>query len=157
MNAERNPFRSSRIEALPFRFVDGSLDAVLDAFERNARRGAIVGPPGSGKTTLLRELVCRLPPPAFLLIDGWELATQLRRLLVRLAARRRRAGLLVASHAECGLPVVHRCRTSERLALDLLSELCPHPDEELRRRMLERFTARGGDVRAALHDLDEEA
>jgi hypothetical protein len=51
----------------------------------------------------------------------------------------------------------HRCRTRERLAVDCSPRCGRTSTEDLRRRMLERFAARAGDVRAALHDLCEEA
>jgi hypothetical protein len=54
--ASANPFRADCVEALPFRFLDGSWDALLARLEHRGWRGALVGPKGSGKTTLLESL-----------------------------------------------------------------------------------------------------
>ena len=59
-----NPFRTSRVHSLRFRFDDrlhaGSPDDELTAlwrrFETLGRRSALVGPEGSGKSTLLQRL-----------------------------------------------------------------------------------------------------
>ncbi len=68
--ARLNPFRSERIEALPFRdgvrLGDAAAEPLLARFEALGRRGLLVGPHGSGKTTL-REALERL-----LVARGWR-------------------------------------------------------------------------------------
>ncbi|MGA0868899.1 MAG: hypothetical protein ACO3UM_08205 [Planctomycetota bacterium] len=58
--AHQNPFRTSRLHALRFRYPEGDTeDALLRRLEAHGGRGAIVGPHGSGKTTLCLELAAR--------------------------------------------------------------------------------------------------
>jgi hypothetical protein len=152
VSARHNPFRSERIEALPFRFVDGEVggwDDLLRRLTRNNGRGALVGPKGSGKTTLLEELGRRLTarglvvtlvrlssshrelptpraagPGDAVLIDGAEQLSSWRWLLLRF--RMRAAGAFVVTvHRGGRLPTVMRTRTSEALVHDLVRALLP--------------------------------
>jgi len=53
MRPRENPFRVECLEALPYQFLNGSLDGLLSQLERQQNRGAIVGPHGHGKSTLM--------------------------------------------------------------------------------------------------------
>jgi hypothetical protein len=54
--ARENPFASSRVERLRYRWPGFALEQHLPRLERLSWRGVILGPHGSGKTTLLLEL-----------------------------------------------------------------------------------------------------
>ena len=59
--AHENPFRTSRLLALPPHWSTGESPAALLVRWRSAgRRGALVGPHGTGKTTRLRVLAAHL-------------------------------------------------------------------------------------------------
>ncbi len=61
MNAADNPFRVSRIHALPFLWPEGESWRSLEArWLANGRQGAITAPHGHGKSTLLAEWMERL-------------------------------------------------------------------------------------------------
>jgi hypothetical protein len=67
---KNNPFRTSRIEALPFRDPSSPQDArfvegLLERWNSLDRRGVLVGPKGHGKTTLLEELEFQLEARGF--------------------------------------------------------------------------------------------
>lgn len=64
--ANENPFRTSRLLALPVHWGDDSPDALLARWRSAGRRGALVGPHGTGKTTCLRALAARLAD------EGWR-------------------------------------------------------------------------------------
>lgn len=57
ITAHCNPFRTDRLEQLPFVFPPGwSMDRLVDRLHAVGGRGAVVGMHGTGKTTLLGEL-----------------------------------------------------------------------------------------------------
>ncbi len=59
--AHLNPFRTSRLEELPYRFPPGwTVERLLGRLEALGGRGAVVGPHGSGKSSLIRELAREL-------------------------------------------------------------------------------------------------
>ena len=59
--AHENPFRTSRLLALPPHWGDGESAATLIArWHAAGRRGALVGPHGTGKTSRLRALAAHL-------------------------------------------------------------------------------------------------
>jgi hypothetical protein len=59
--AHENPFRTSRLLALPPHWGDGESAAMLIArWHAAGRRGALVGPHGTGKTSRLRALAAHL-------------------------------------------------------------------------------------------------
>ena len=60
LNAGANPFRTERLERIPFRFESGDWDSNLLRLQQMKYRAAIVGRKGSGKTTLLEQLQERL-------------------------------------------------------------------------------------------------
>ncbi len=64
--AHENPFRASRIDALPFHFEQQHLSQVWERFHSHRWRGVLVGPHGSGKTTLRETLERRLRA------EGWS-------------------------------------------------------------------------------------
>jgi len=129
--------RRVRPGAIAYLFPEG-MDAqrLVARLAANGWRGQIVGPHGSGKSTLLAALVPelqragrkvlqirlhdgqrRLPidwsraevgPATVVIVDGYEQLGLLSRWRLKRQCRRRRAGLLVASHAPVGLPVLFR-------------------------------------------------
>ncbi len=155
MRPADNPFRSTRMDALAYRFPEGDLQALWQRLEAQGHRGAIVGPMGSGKTTLLRLLARRyaeagrptvhakMPagcgqPPATLLAHWRRSLTPDHVLLLdgmeqlsRLGWwRLQRAlpagsGLVATSHVAARLPVIWRTRTTPALLDALAAQLCP--------------------------------
>jgi hypothetical protein len=175
VNARENPFRTERLEALAFRFLDGDWEALWARLDRLGRRGALVGPCGSGKTTLLHELARRFPARGLrprlvsapaerratrafldgladvdagtaLLVDGAER-------LSLLAWRRLRAiggqagAFVVTRHRPGGPPTLLRMRTTFALLEDLVRELAgPGSPQDLPA----LFARSQGDLRRAL-------
>ena len=64
--AHENPFRTSRLLALPVHWGDTPPEAILARWHAAGRRGALVGPHGTGKTTRLRALA------TLLAAEGWR-------------------------------------------------------------------------------------
>ena len=62
-----NPFRTSRLLALPVYWGDTPPESLLARWHAAGRRGALVGPHGTGKTTRLRALTARLAS------EGWRI------------------------------------------------------------------------------------
>jgi hypothetical protein len=161
--ARENPFRTERLEALPFRFLEGDWARLWARLEAVGGRGALVGPRGSGKTTLLHQMAERLfargiaprllSAPALddddlegevLLVDGGERLTPgaWRRLLACPAAT-----LVVTQHEPGRLPTLLETRTTPALLGDLVRELVgAAPDLDLPA----LFAQHRGDLRAAL-------
>jgi hypothetical protein len=179
VSAAANPYRTERLEALPFRFEPGAWQGLLDRLGAHGGRGAIVGPKGSGKTTLLERLarhfqaqglrvrLLRLsasdrgvPWPALgapgasdaVLVDGAEQLSPLSWL--RLRARTRAAAVLViTTHRPGRLRAVHRTQTSLALLTGLVDELLrggPAPASEA---LAALFRRHEGNLREALLDL----
>jgi energy-coupling factor transporter ATP-binding protein EcfA2 len=63
--ARENPFRTSRLLALPVHWGETAPETLLARWHAAGRRGALVGPHGTGKTTRLRALAARLAA------EGW--------------------------------------------------------------------------------------
>ncbi len=151
--AHRNPFRTSRLERLRFRFPSGwNMERLLGRLAAAGWRGAIVGGPGTGKTTLLRELGRELaargwrpwvlraghvddPPPGGL-VSALTGAGPADAVLVdtgedlgvlgrlRLLRSARRAGaLVITAHRPGRLPTLIELTVSPGLLRDLLAEL----------------------------------
>jgi hypothetical protein len=64
--AHENPFRTSRLLALPASWPDTTPEALLARWRAAGCRGALVGPHGTGKTMRLRALA------ALLAAEGWR-------------------------------------------------------------------------------------
>ncbi|MEY4490146.1 MAG: hypothetical protein RIQ79_2654 [Verrucomicrobiota bacterium] len=63
--ARDNPFRTSRLLALPVHWGDTPPETLLARWHAAGRRGALVGTHGTGKSTRLRALAARLAA------EGW--------------------------------------------------------------------------------------
>lgn len=62
MKASENPFRSSEIDRIAYRFSSGSLEQLLRRLmHSNTRLWCLTGPEGTGKTTLLENIAEALP------------------------------------------------------------------------------------------------
>jgi hypothetical protein len=68
MTAAENPFRTSRLLALPPVWDDASPEALIVRWQAAGRRGAFLGPQGTGKSARLRALAARLAG------EGWQVA-----------------------------------------------------------------------------------
>lgn len=178
MRARDNPFQTERLLALSYHHSGTSLEQLLDRLLAQQGRGALIGPPGRGKSTLLRDFAglfrergYRVHPlrwtrefPRFtnadrsaiatgfgprdaILFDGAELMGRVRFAWFRF--RVRTAGvLLITSHTDGFLPLLHRCETSPELLRSLVGRLTPDSIEP------EVLLARHqGDVREALREL----
>jgi energy-coupling factor transporter ATP-binding protein EcfA2 len=166
-----------------------SAETLVDSLRRSGWQGQIVGPHGSGKSTLVRTLVPALsaagrsvvlfvlhqnerphtsPPSDYrswdsttqVIVDGYEQLGWWRRGLIRWRCRGKRAGLLVTSHRETGLPDLWRTQTTVALADRLVAQLLRDGDASwLTDRAVERaFAASQGNMREtllALYDVFE--
>lgn len=163
-----------------------SAEALVEAFLQQGRQGQIIGPHGSGKSTLLSELARalarrgvetlrvdlhdgqrRLPSHVWralfasagrgpvMIVDGYEQLGAWQRWRLRRAVRRR-GGLLVTAHRDCGLPTLLRTASDVDLALELARSLDPGvAPQEVRR----AFALHNGNLREvwfALYDLYEQ-
>lgn len=168
-----NPFAVHRVLGERYRLDDEGWARLLERLERSGWRGAIVGPHGSGKTTLLEDLGARLEraghrvrfirlnsserrlsplpdaqqlAPEVVLCDGAEQlgVVDWRRL------RSRARALVITTHRDGMLPLLHRCATSASLLRELVhalgQEVSIAESETLHRRWR-------GNVREALREL----
>ncbi len=160
MRPSDNPFRSARMDRVPYRLRGASWERLI-ARVAAARGGwlEVVGPHGSGKTRLLRELEARLPEAGLparylrvgpqghyvprdmslagqvLLLDGVEAVGAWRAWWIqRTIARRRPRAVIVARHEPGRAPRLYTCRTDLELARGLVEMLTPIKvrDDELR-------------------------
>jgi hypothetical protein len=173
-----NPFRTERLEALPFRFLDESWESFLARLEALGLRGAIVGPKGSGKTTLLETLARHLEGRGFrvqlirlsasedarrfpwsavgppgprdaLLVDGVEQLSTVGWL--RLRVRARKAGAFVVSAHRPGRgATAARTRTTPALLVDLVAALLPSQPRPSPDDLASLFERHRGNLREAL-------
>ncbi len=147
LNAAANPFRTERLERIPFRFETGDWDSNLVRLQQMNYRAAIVGRKGSGKTTLLEQLQDRLQQyyvslphdktchaevlrdaiaasksGQVVLFDGVERFSFWQRwsLLRNTAAG---AGLVLIVHRRCRLKTWVHCRPDQQLMIQLLDDL----------------------------------
>ena len=147
LNAGANPFRTERLERIPFRFESGDWDSNLLRLQQMKYRAAIVGRKGSGKTTLLEQLQERLQQhyvslphdktchPEVLrdmiaasasgkivLLDGVErFSFWQRQSLFRDTVGG--AGLVLIVHRRCRLKTWIHCRPNQPLMIQLLEDL----------------------------------
>ena len=174
-----NPFRSSRISTLPYRFdADFSWPALLSRLQEMNHRGALVGAEGSGKTTLLEQLEAQLKatghrptllrasqsgeiqeahfdPADFLLIDSAERLSWWQWLKFKHRTRHC-AGLVITAHRPGLLPTLWTCQTSAALFEILVDELLAQaPLDQLvpKRDLIHVFERHQGNVRTAFREL----
>jgi len=161
-----NPFRTSRIEALPYRLSKPGRFELLEKWRDLGRQGALVGRKGSGKTTLLRELEQHLERPGHRLCRirltevkprpstaEWQALTRrlessaivtidgAEQLSRWLWWRIRRlalssGGLLITCHSPGRLPTLYDHKTDPQLLADLVEELV---DERLFTQLLPKL------------------
>lgn len=176
VTADTNPFRVSRVEALPYRAPGFGWDAFLAALAEHNYRGAIVGPHGSGKTTLLLEARHRLeakglpvhyaflneatprkgqaarnfvrdtPKDTVLFLDGAEQLDPITWRWLCIAARQLR-GFMVTTHAPGRLPTLYHTSSNEAMLRELLGELSPEDLEIRWHRAAEYYQRHGGNIR----------
>jgi hypothetical protein len=178
VRARDNPFASTRIESLDFRFSTAGPNELIASLRQRRGRGAVVGAHGSGKTTLLELLADRIagettwirlnaesaPPGATareqlptavgprhtVVVDGTEQLSSWH--WWRLRRRLRHAGiLLVSSHSPGRLPTLYECSTTPELLAELVLELSPETLEAVDLDAL--FHRHGGDIRACFREL----
>lgn len=147
LNAGANPFRTERLERIPFRFESGDWDSNLLRLQQMKYRAAIVGRKGSGKTTLLEQLQERLQQhyvslphdktchpevlrdliaasasgKVVLLDDVERFSFWQRQLLFRNTVGG--AGLVLIVHRRCRLKTWVHCRPNQQLMIQLLEDL----------------------------------
>lgn len=109
----------------------------------------------SGRPPSWRALGRRLRacgPEGVLILDGIDLLPQARRVALHWQLGRIH-GVLVSSHRDGWLPVLHRTRTSPELLEDLVSELLGAPAAHHRPLLDDLFERHRGNLRDALFDL----
>jgi len=181
--AHENPFRVSRLEALPYRFPSGRCwERLFARLEALGGRGAVVGPEGSGKTALLAELAAALGrgmdvttlrltreqprpgadelrrlaatgPADAVILDGAE---QLGPLAWRRARHltRHAGALVITGHRPGRLPTLLATETSVELLADLVGGLLPAEEAARLEPLLPELVARHqGNLRTALLEL----
>ena len=168
------------MDALRYRLVGTTWEALLERLRALRFRAAIVGPEGSGKTTLLdtwspqleaagfrlRRLRLTREQPRFPKGFLGALATQLRPEVLMILdgaellswwawprfklVSRRAGGLLITSHRAGLLPTLHECRPSLALVDELVSELVGPLTPEHRALNQELYARHQGNVRLVL-------
>ena len=147
-----NPFAVHRVLAERYRLDETEWARLLARLERLGNRGAIVGPHGSGKTTLLEDLAERLARRGerdIIMVDGADQLSRFEWIQLRLRARAAR-GLIITSHRDGMLPLLHRCETSPELLSDLVRSL-GQPISAAR--AAELHASHRGNVRDAIWEL----
>jgi hypothetical protein len=185
-----NPFTGTRLspEWRPFLFSEGdSAAATVSKFAEMGWRGQIVGGHGTGKSTLvhslvpaiearsrrvklvtfhdgaprsIRPLLADLDERTVLVIDGFEQLSGWNRWRVRSACRAKRAGLLVTTHQDLGLPLLASTSVDLATARQVFDRLTEGYEQRVTHEDLERqLVLHGGNLREALfalYDLFEE-
>jgi hypothetical protein len=154
VDASANPFRSSRILAFRYRFLESDWDGLLAQLEAMGMRGAIVGPEGTGKTTLLEDLGERLQRSGrrILLLDGADpLSRREWRDVLRRASGE--GGLVVTAHREGFLPTLLRTRTTPEILDAAVVSASGRGCASFGVSPEELWTRHGGNVRTAIREL----
>ena len=180
--AHQNPFRASRIDALPFHFEQQHLSQVWDRFRSQHWRGVLVGAHGSGKTTLRETLEHRIRTEGrkvhqIILTDTviptWDLLHDhmqscdaqtlvsldgLDRLSPMLWWRFQRAtkhcsGMLATSHVAGRLPLLYQHTTSPALLKLLVGWLLANPSLFTDQESQRLFDRHQGNIRDCLREL----
>lgn len=159
MKARKNPFATSRLEALHYRFENSSWESFWELLCTMNYQGALVGPEGAGKTTLLLELKDRLAdtghkpllirlsggkrniPISFwlcssnsarvILVDSAENLPWWQFQLLKIKCKIHSFGLVITAHKEGLLPTLIRCNSSLDLFSELTEELLGYKPEKL--------------------------
>lgn len=177
--ARNNPFATSRLEALEYRFDSDSWDSFLERLEAMNFQGALVGPEGVGKTTLLLELEKQLVnqgrKPLLIRLSGgkrnmprwfWQYKSGLQHIilvdsaenlpwwqfqLLKMKCKIHSFGLVITAHKEGLLPTLIRCRTS----FDQFADLCETlAGQKLEKQVLSSiYSKTGGNIRLAFLEL----
>lgn len=179
-----------RPDAVAYQFPTGvSAPKLVARLAAQKWRGAVLGSHGSGKSTLIHTLIpvieraggsvrhvklhdgqrrspqdVALPAPGdapgVFIVDGYEQLGWWSRWKLKSACRRTGWGLLVTSHAPCGLPELYRTEVSLALVLQLVDHILPPSDRLIQADDVARaLAAHPGNVRDtlfALYDLFEQ-
>jgi len=173
-----NPFASSRIDMLDYRFPACTIDDLVTGLSHSHHRGAIVGPHGSGKTTLLENIGARLEgeivwirlnaedrtPGAKARAHLPEILERRHVVLVdgaeqfggwawwRFHRRIRTAGaIIITSHRSGRLPTIYECATDVGLLAELVKQLAPQMADSID--FDEVFDRHDGNIRLCFREL----
>lgn len=180
MRPRDNPFRTERLEQLPFQLDDVTWPDLWTRLDDLHYHAAIVGAHGTGKTTLLHELKAKLREAGWTTLclrcdaehrtlPADDLHTlpgaAIDRLIILLDGAeqlhplawwrfrrrsRRAAGLIITTHRPGRLPTLLECRTSPTLLADLAAQLLNRSDTTLRATAETLFHRHRGNLRDAL-------
>jgi hypothetical protein len=183
MKACDNPFSADRIDHIPYKPIDTSLENILLKLEQMNYRAAIIGPEGSGKTTLLenlknqlskfgfninsvflndtnpfttkkrKELLALLQPDTIVLMDGADQLSRLAWHRLKTNILQSAHGLIITSHKPNLLPTLLACSTSPQLFTELAASLWPD-DRPVDHALLRNiFNQHDGNIRLAFRHL----
>lgn len=177
MKAHENPFASHIISSIEFQFTTNTqdLNTILQRFEQNNRRGAVVGRHGSGKTTLLRSIrdelehrgfathsvelrtneqhnKIELPSNSILLLDGAEQINPAQWwLLMRRSQRAKTRGIIITTHTPQKLATIFETHPTPKLFAQLVQQLA---DSKVCTAELDTvYTKHSGNIREALREM----
>lgn len=177
--ARNNPFATSRLEALHYRFENNSWNSFLERLNSTNYTGALVGPEGVGKTTLLLELkdklanaghmpllirlsggksnmpfsfwLCKRSSAQVILVDSAENLPLWQFQLLKLKCKIHSFGLIITAHKEGLLPTLIRCSSSLELFCQLTEELLGYKLEK--QTLSSIYTRSQGNIRLAFLEL----
>jgi hypothetical protein len=158
-----------------------SLCKLAAQFQKEGRRGQIIGPHGTGKTTLLESLIPQLEAlgekivlvtlgerrrrwlslssicdasTTLLVLDGGEQLSFLFRRWLAACCRRRGIGLLMTGHADLGLPTLWKTAMGASLACQVVEKLAAKsPFFVTKAEVAQALSATNGNLREALFRL----